>query len=64
MFESSDEEDDEYDQDDDFIDDDDCQEDYSAHIRSIFGYDKRKLVYSCRVMNNTFDSVSTFKSAL
>jgi hypothetical protein len=37
-----DEEEDEYDEDDDFIDDDDGGEDYSAHIRNIFGYDKRK----------------------
>ena len=38
----SSEEEDEYDEDDDFIDDDDAGHDYSAHIRQIFGYDKRK----------------------
>lgn len=41
VMESSEEED-EYDEDDDFIDDDDAGQDYSAHIRQIFGYDKRK----------------------
>ena len=45
MVESSDEEDeDEYDEDDDFIDDDDAGDDYSAHIKQIFGYDKSKYV--------------------
>ena len=42
MVESSEEEDDEYDEEDDFIDDDDAGDDYSSHIRQIFGYDKRK----------------------
>jgi len=40
----TDDEDDEYDEDDDFIDNDTGQDDnsYTAHIRDIFGYDKRK----------------------
>jgi protein SPT2 len=29
---------------DDFIDDGDGEEDYSAHIKSIFGYDRSRLV--------------------
>ncbi|KAH3891966.1 protein SPT2 homolog [Dreissena polymorpha] len=42
MFSDYDDEEDEYDEDDDFIDDGGDTEDVSAHIRSIFGYDKRK----------------------
>ena len=42
MVESSEEDSDQYDEDDDFIDDDDAGEDYSSHIKQIFGYDKSK----------------------
>jgi len=35
--------DDDYDSEmDDFIDDGDCEDDYSSHIKEIFGYDKSK----------------------
>lgn len=41
-----DDDDSEYDSElDDFIDDGDEEEDYSSHIKAIFGYDKSKYVF-------------------
>lgn len=55
---ADDDDDSEYDSEmDDFIDDDDAEEDYSKHIKDIFGYDKsryRHLDDDCDNMESSF----------
>ena len=54
MIESSDEEESDYDMEDGFIDDGGEGMDYSAHIKSIFGYDKSRLYTITILIINDF----------